>query len=62
MWSEYRANDPDGMFSQTPKFGPEWTEEKARDALKKIYAQAQVLAKKEFDDELKALQAQNKGK
>ena len=56
--------DPDGTLLANPiKFGPIWTEEKSKDAIKKAYEAAKDAAKKKFDEELKIYeQQQKKGK
>ena len=56
--------DPDGALLANPiKFGPIWTEEKAKDAIKKAYDAAKDAAKKKFDEELAKYEAsQKKGK
>jgi type VI secretion system secreted protein Hcp len=52
----YKVNDPDGALSRPLKFQPEWQEEKAKWAVKKIYEMAKDQAKKEVDAKIKEME------
>jgi type VI secretion system secreted protein Hcp len=55
-YPSYRANDPDGALSRNLKFQPEWPEEKAKWAVKKLYEIAKDQAKKEVDAKIKEME------